>query len=266
MVQSYSTAGFYVARGLLGQREVEMITDAFVEMHDRGGVTGYYSIEPEGLDQGFLHPETAADPLSLWPRVMHPHRFMPIAQRYLLDARILGILRLLVGEDVLAAQSMFYFKPPGARGQAWHQDNFYLRVSPGTCIAAWIAIDPSDEDNGGLQVIPNTQRFAVACPERSDPSLSFASELVPPPAGVEPVQLQLGQGDVLFFNGSVIHGSTPNRSTSRFRRSLINHYVGKSCLELSDWYLPLVDPDGNDTFRPVAQGGGPCGDAFPGPH
>jgi ectoine hydroxylase-related dioxygenase (phytanoyl-CoA dioxygenase family) len=30
-------------------------------------------------------------------------------------------------------------------------------------------------------------------------------------------------GDVLFFNGQVIHGSLPNRSSTRFRRALIAH-------------------------------------------
>jgi hypothetical protein len=32
---------------------------------------------------------------------------------------------------------MIYFKAAGARGQALHQDQYYLRVNPGTCCAAW---------------------------------------------------------------------------------------------------------------------------------
>jgi CRP-like cAMP-binding protein len=35
-------------------------------------------------------------------------------------------------------------------------------------------------------------------------------------------------GDVLFFNGSTIHVSGPNKSTDRFRRSIIFHYLPHS--------------------------------------
>ena len=42
--------------------------------------------------------------------------------------------RLLLGREPYAAQTMFYFKPPGARGQALHQDQTPLRVQPGTCL------------------------------------------------------------------------------------------------------------------------------------
>ena len=33
-------------------------------------------------------------------------------------------------------------------------------------------------------------------------------------------------GDVLFFHGKTIHGSPPNVTNDRFRRSFICHYVG----------------------------------------
>ena len=44
----------------------------------------------------------------------------------------------LLGNEPYAAQTMVYFKPAGSRGQALHQDNYYLRVHPGTCMAAWM--------------------------------------------------------------------------------------------------------------------------------
>ena len=32
-------------------------------------------------------------------------------------------------------------------------------------------------------------------------------------------------GDVLFFHGALVHGSLPNVTKDRFRRSLIGHYI-----------------------------------------
>ena len=107
-------------------------------------------------------------------------------------------------EEVLSAQSMFYFKPPGARGQALHQDNFYLRVEP---------------------------------------------------------------GDVLFFNGSLVHGSGPDTTTGRFRRSFICHYVGRSAQRIAEYY-PVMTMRGERVQLAASVGGGPCGtDAgLTGPH
>ena len=66
-------------------------------------------------------------------------------------------------------------------------------------------------------------------------------------------------GDVLFFHGSVVHGSRPNTSTDRFRRSLIFHYIPEDSTEIAAFYNPLVRPD-RRTTKPEAIGGGPCGD------
>ena len=72
------------------------------------------------------------------------------------DRRILNVVQDLIG-PAYGAQSMFYFKPPTARGQALHQDNLFLRAHPETCLAVWIAIDDCDGENGGLD---RAARFA----------------------------------------------------------------------------------------------------------
>lgn len=273
----YDRLGYHVGRGLL-TNEVKQMADTFMDMHAKGGVKGHYEPQPEGTSDGFHHDFKSGDPLAAYPRVMHPHRFMPVARQWLLDGRIFDVLEDLLGEPALAAQSMFYFKPPGARGQAWHQDNFYLNVQPGTCIAAWVAVDPSNEGNGGLQVIPHTHGIPVICPEQTaDPSVSFTKEIIPmkelvktmgaahgknldtPPESVEVHKLQLKAGDVLFFNGSVVHGSGPNNSPDLFRRAYICHYIGESCTELAHHYHPLLNRQGQEVGRKVATGGGPCG-------
>lgn len=283
--QDFENLGYHVERGVFPQAEVEAIKAAFVEMHAQGGVKGLYEPAPQGANDGFHHEFKAGDPLARYPRVMHPHKFMPIALKYLLDPRLEDLLEDLMQEEVLAAQSMFYYKPPQGRGQAWHQDNFYLNVAPGTCVAAWVAIDLSDEGNGGLQVIPRTNNIPVLCPDtNADPKTSFTKEIIPmkelvktmgvsygqpltaTPEGVEAHKLRLAAGDVLFFNGSVVHGSTANESKDRFRRSFICHYVGRSCVELAGHYQPLIDRKGGEVGRKIAEGGGPCGTEQAEPH
>jgi ectoine hydroxylase-related dioxygenase (phytanoyl-CoA dioxygenase family) len=205
-----------------------------------------------------------SDPLAFYPRMMHPHKHPelpvgPLAMKYMVDARIQAVLTQLMGEPPYAVQSMFYFKPPGARGQDFHQDNFYLRVKPGTCMAAWMALDDCDADNGGMMCVPDTANYPIQCPEKSDPRLYFTTEHVDIPEGKTAVLPLLHPGDVLFFNGQTIHGSGPNVSQERFRRSLIFHYVPQSTAEMSTSYQ-VYDFAGNLlTHIQHNNEGGPCG-------
>ncbi|MGW1273420.1 phytanoyl-CoA dioxygenase family protein [Streptomyces sp. NPDC002491] len=255
--RQYQEDGYAVARGLFAQDEVDALCAEFEALHAAGRpVPGHFEPRPG-----------AVDPLSVYPRVMHPHEIVPLARRVLLDARLRDVLEQLLDEEVLAAQSMFYFKPPGARGQALHQDNFYLRVEPGTCVAAWLACDEIDRDNGGLEVVPGTHRMDLFCPETADAQVSFAREYVPPPPGLAATPVDMAAGDVLFFNGSLVHGSQPNRSDDRFRRSFIGHYVGRSAERIGSYYRTMT-MNGEPLALRESEGAGPCGTEFApaGPH
>ncbi|MCI3242217.1 MULTISPECIES: phytanoyl-CoA dioxygenase family protein [Streptomyces] len=254
-LRRFEEDGFTIVRGLFGRDEIDRLCAHFAQLHAAGPVPGHFQ------------PRASKDPLAAYPRVMHPHEISEPSRRVLLDARLRSVLEVLLGEEVLAAQSMFYFKPPGARGQALHQDNFYLRVEPGTCVAAWVACDVIDRDNGGLEVVPGTHLMDLFCPELADSEVSFAREYVPPPPGLEAVPVDMAPGDVLFFNGSLVHGSQPNGTTDRFRRSFIGHYVGRSAQRIGTHYRTLT-MDGERVPLPESEGAGPCGTEFApqGPH
>jgi ectoine hydroxylase-related dioxygenase (phytanoyl-CoA dioxygenase family) len=134
-------------------------------------------------------------------------------------------------------------------------------------VAAWVACDVIDRENGGLEVVPGTHRMDVFCPETADSDVSFAREYVPPPPGLAPVPVDMAPGDVLFFNGSLVHGSQPNRAAERFRRSFIGHYVGRSAERIGRFYRTLA-MSGARVELAESEGAGPCGTEFEpqGPH
>jgi phytanoyl-CoA hydroxylase len=252
VVDIYHQDGIVQVPQLLDAAEVELVKTVFMEQ-----VAVDHSL---AIDDGV--PDD--DPLAKYPRFVHPHRRTDteagkIALELMLDSRILDVVQALIG-PALGAQSMFYFKPPGARGQALHQDNTFLRADPETCLAAWIAVDDVDAANGGLAVVPGSHHEDLACPEPADLTESFTNVEVPVPAGLSKVQTKMRAGDVLFFHGSVVHGSRPNTTTDRFRRALIFHYVPEDSVEIAAFYNPLVRPDRRETVLPEAIGGGPCGD------
>lgn len=262
-IEQFHTQGFIVLRQFFTPEEITEIREAFMAMNANGPVPGLSEINSA---------YAPTDPLSFYPRMMHPHRHPelpvgPLATRYMLDARVGEVLSALFDAEPVAAQSMFYFKPSGARGQDLHQDNFYLRVSPDTCIAAWLAVDPATPENGGLVVVPGSNHLDIACPERADPTIFFTGDHVDIPEGMHEVAVQMNAGDMLFFNGSLIHGSYPNKS-DHFRRAFICHYVPANSTEVSHWYRPLLRFNGEEVLVADATGGGPCGvpQDIKGPH
>jgi len=254
----FARDGNLVVRGLYSADQITCIREVFMAQAKDGPVEGLSEIKP-GDGQ-----YDRSDPLAFYPRMMNPHSHPQwevgsIARSFLLDARLKPILTDLLDEEPVGVQTMFYFKPAGARGQELHQDNFYLRVKPGTCMAAWLAVDDVDAENGGMKVVPGSHHEEVACPQKADPTVSFTTDYVPVPQGMTAVHVAMKAGDVLFFNGSVIHGSTPNTSATRFRRSLIAHYVPRYSQGLSHWYQSPMTFDGEVVKIAAAEGGGPCG-------
>ncbi len=250
--------GYLIVRGLVPADEVAALIAAAMAQAELGPIEGLWD-----ADYTTRFP-VRDDPLTRYPRLLqlhrHPHLALgALARQRLLHADVAAITEALLGEPTLAAQSMLYFKPPGARGQALHQDNFYLSVMPGTCLAAWIALDRADAASGGLAVVPGSHRLDLICPEAADMTQSFVADRVPVPAGLVPVQLELDPGDVLFFNGQVIHGSTPNTTADRWRRSLICHYLPARSRAIHDWYFPLLDFSGGEHRLESSSNGGPCG-------
>ena len=257
--------GFLVVRGLFSPEEAADIRAAFMDANADGPVPGLSSI-----GEGVTDP---SDPLAFYPRMMNPHlhperEVGQIARDFLLAPRLEPVLTALMGEEPVGVQTMFYFKPAGARGQELHQDNFYLRVKPGTCLAAWLAVDDVDAGNGGMKVVPGSHLEEVVCPQKADAAVSFTTDYVPVPAGMEALPCDMAAGDTLFFNGSLIHGSTPNSSADRFRRSLIAHYVPRRSRELAGFYQSPLTFRGEVVTIAEATGGGPCGtgQAAMGPH
>ena len=248
--RSFDEHGYFIAGGLFDADEALFWRDHFTRLREGGRYPG----DVIGVDP------TSDDPLKRYPRMIHMHRWDRVARDWLLEPRLARWLTgLLGGLEPFAVQTMLYFKPPGARGQAVHQDQYYLRVQPGTCVAAWMALDPCDEENGCLEVLPGSQEWPVLCTIPADTRVSFTDLTVPLPEDAELVPVLMEPGDVLLFNGSLVHGSRPNRS-DRFRRSLVGHYVEGDARECALWYHPALRLDGSTVELVRGPGGGPCGE------
>ena len=233
--------GFLVVRNLVSPEEI-----AELKQHTEDLMQG---LLPEQQLESAKAFGLSAPPPHLPPhekaqhylRIHMLHRVLGLHERYLLHPRVLDVLECLIGPDVLALQTMLFLKPPGKPGQGWHQDTFYIPTHPDTLCGAWIAIDDCDELNGAMwmaagsgaePIYPSADGHfhgnknlseilhvnGVSDVDDSKNDLAKIADRYPQ------LLVPAKAGDVVFFNGHVLHRSKQNYSTDRFRRSFVSHY------------------------------------------
>jgi phytanoyl-CoA hydroxylase len=247
--REFNAQGYTIVPQLFSKEEIASLTEHYMTLRGKGTYPGDFA----GVDI------SSEDPLKKYPRMIHMHRWDEVSLKWMTDPRLDAYMTAFGGASPFAVQTMLYFKPPGARGQALHQDNYYLQVNPGTCLAAWLALDDCDEANGCLQVVPNTHDTPELCPQKADTAQSFTDVTVPLAEGMKSVPMLMKAGDVLFFNGQIVHGSFPNTTTNRFRRSLIGHYIVAEAQKVAEFYHPVLRMDGTEVGLEVSERGGQCG-------
>jgi phytanoyl-CoA hydroxylase len=199
-------------------------------------------------------------------RIHMLHRRLEIHERYMLHQRIVDVVAALIGPDVLALQTMLFVKGPGSPGQGFHQDSFHIITQPDTLIGAWLALDRADEENGCMWITAGSQHEPVY-PDADEsaghggdllladiPSIEGADDPDERRNGLTPVAARypgrevaavLDPGDVVFFDGHVLHRSHANGSPTRSRRSFVAHYCSaRSCVPWDDEPL-AADEMGN---------------------
>lgn len=252
--RSFRRDGFLIVRGLVAEAEVAELRQHTLDLMEgklpeqRGRVMAERDLSK---DHGVTVQGIEAPPEHLMPdekaqyflRIHMLHRKLELHERYLLHPRVLDILEVLIGPDLLALQSMLFLKTPGKPGQGWHQDSYYIPTHPDTLCGAWIAIDDCDEINGAMWFAKGSGHEPVypPCPEVT---YGFGDELVsdiryvtgasdsddsknaltPVADRYDHVLATMKAGDVAFFNGHVLHRSKANWSKDRMRRSFVGHY------------------------------------------
>ena len=157
--QSFYETNGYLVMPLFTPAEARHLCDHYMRLREQGSYPGDLV--------GIAVDLTSEDPLRRYPRMIQMHEWDETSLRWLLDARLKECLTAWLGREPYAVQTMLYFKPPSARGQALHQDNLYLKVQPGTCMAAWLALDPCDEENGCMRVVPGSHAWPIRQSPRS---------------------------------------------------------------------------------------------------
>ena len=231
--------GFLIVRGLVSPHEVDELKAHTEELM-------YGRVEVPNVPP----PPAGATLREMEARLLRLHmlhRQLELHERFMLHPRVLDVLGALIGPDVLAMQTMLFLKAPGAEGQGYHQDSYYIPTFPDSLCGAWLAIDRADKENGCMwmttgsnhePIYPPTEGYGYGQRELGDiPTVDrvggHSNDDADSTNGLRPIAAKYaGQetpcvmepGDVAFFGGHVLHRSLTNRATDRMRRAFVSHY------------------------------------------
>jgi phytanoyl-CoA hydroxylase len=123
-------------------------------------------------------------------------------------------LRQLLGPNLvcpLAHHNCVMTKHPDfSSDTGWHQDIRYWAFERPDLVSVWLALVPETQQNGCLQVLPGSHRWAIR-PDQLDAASFFRSDLAENQALIankEYVELQ--PGDALFFHALTLHAASRN--------------------------------------------------------
>ncbi len=136
----------------------------------------------------------------------------------LTDPRIVGRVKDLIGENVIAWGSHFFCKMPGdGKRVSWHQDSSYWPLTPSMAVTAWLAIDDATVENACMRYIPGSHHLGHLTYKLSETDEgNILNQTVPDAEKLgQPVDVELKAGEISIHSDLLLHGSEANQSHKR---------------------------------------------------
>ena len=211
----YQENGYLVLESVFSQEECQRFVTHMEDLH-----TGRKQLE------GFFQQDKYG------ARTFNQHLYDPFVLNLLIHPRLHKPLADCFGGEPEGIQTMHFYE---GSEHPLHQDQYYLP----DCMSAWMAMVRVDENNGPLIVQPGSNRGKLIT--KSDVSMTLLPEETYElqqhnryfPAvkqvfrgnGTDAVQVMVNAGDVILFNGKLIHGGAQILKPGTRRHALACHYI-----------------------------------------
>jgi len=231
-VATFHQDGFCVLPGLLGPETLvalNALTDHLLEEAvNVSGETDVYDLEADHC------PEQPAV-----RRIKKPHDIDKVFRDAAEQSELLQYLKALMGPDIRLHHSKINTKQPH-RGSAleWHQDWAFIPHTNQNLVIVSIMLDPVDDENGPMMVIPTSHRNGLL--DHRNPDGDFTGAIDPDDPALElerAIALKGPSGTVTLHHPLLAHGAAANRSDRR-RNVLFYEYAAADAWPLFygvDW-------------------------------
>ena len=237
--EQYESDGYVVVSKVLGEPEIaRILARARAIAHGEHPPAAKSSVMRDIHFAKGLLPMPDDPERALW-KIMNADRYDPVLREEMRSPGLLDAVSGLLGDDLLAFLFMLIYKPPHVPDSVhpFHQDGLYFQFEPHDLVAgAWVALDPVDEDNGTLCVVPGTHRLPItgheALPGVNAGAFGATGVEGSPDMLAKAVTLALAPGDCVLFHPHLYHRTGGNRS-DRHRRVLTIHFASARCRSLT---------------------------------
>lgn len=219
-IQAYDRDGVICARGLFDAKWVDRMSDAVDRIVEHPTFYGR-QVSMQGAD--------FSGDLFVWKQDDEFRDFVYESPAARVANMVLRSSRVNFFYDQL------FVKPPGCHvATPWHHDLTFWPIRGEQVCSIWMAFDPVTAESSGLEFVRGSHRspnrYKAITPDHN--AYMRASDLEDPPdidSNRERYDLagwDMERGDVLIFNGLVVHGSTGNHTTDRTRRAFSSRWAG----------------------------------------
>jgi chlorinating enzyme len=150
-----------------------------------------------------------------------PHFRDPRLFEFLMADEVLDLVEPVIGPNIALWSSHFISKEPfTGRATPWHEDSAYWKGRfdrLDQIVTVWLAIDPADEENGCMRVIPGTHRNGFSEYETTDTTNNTFSSQIRTDLVDESksVYFELQANQCSLHDSRIIHGAKANTSPRR---------------------------------------------------
>jgi phytanoyl-CoA hydroxylase len=257
-IERFRRDGFLIIERFLSEDRVMALRERFPKLFAGKFDTGIYPDEWYWRE-GMSLPDVTRHMANAWKADLTVAKLALSADVGRTAAQLAGWSGVRLGQDTI------WWKAPKTKPIAHHQDSSFMDfLDPAETVTCWVTLDDTHRDAGTLEYVPGSHLWPLTpLPEsfhgqddyRAQMKAAAAAAGVPSPA---PVFIEAPAGSCVFHAGEIWHGSGPNTTGDRMRRSIGVHMVPDNA-QFSDRsggyiyrrYQRTGDPSLDESFFPV---------------
>ncbi len=224
-ISRFHRDGFLIVEHVLPGEQTEMLRACFPKLFAGRFDTGVYPDEWYWRE-GMSLPDVTRHMANAWKSDL------AIARLVLSEAVGRAAAMLTGWPGARLGQDTIWWKPPNTKSIALHQDSSFMDfLDPPQTVTCWVTLDDTARDAGTLEYVPGSHRWPLTpLPEGFHAQEDYRAQMqaaariagITPP---DPVLIEVPAGSCVFHAGEIWHGSGPNLTGDRMRRSIGIHMV-----------------------------------------
>jgi ectoine hydroxylase-related dioxygenase (phytanoyl-CoA dioxygenase family) len=224
-IERFRRDGFLIVERFLTEDRIEALRASFPKLFAGKFDTGIYPDEWYWRE-GMSLPDVTRHMANAWKADLN-------VASLALSRDVGRAASLLAGwSGARLGQDTIWWKAPKAKPIAHHQDSSFMDfLDPAKTVTCWVTLDDTHRDAGTLEYVPGSHLWPLAkLPDAFHGQDDYRAQMkaaaeaagIAPP---EPVFIEVQADSCVFYAGEIWHGSGPNTTDDRMRRSVGIHMV-----------------------------------------